>query len=329
MKTIAVLLTKKYRPLSIAAILDVFETVNSYYQEQEGQPYFDIRLVRTDDDIQHPNLHDGYEPVTLSSIDNSHLILIPAFTSTGDMATFVQDNHAFIPWICEQYETGSEIASFCTGAFLLAATGLLNGRKATTHVNAARMFAHYFPEVLLQEDKVVTDDNGIYTSGGATSTFHLLLYLLEKYCRKETAIRTAKVFAIDMDRELQSYFADFVPSRHHNDSLVQEAQQRMEQRFQEGCTVEELIHDLPASRRNFIRRFKIATGITPIEYLQRLRIEAAKKLLEGSDCSITEVMFQSGYNDAKAFRLLFSRLVGITPRSYREKYAGKKLLSLA
>ena len=139
---------------------------------------------------------------------------------------------------------------------------------------------------------------------------------------RKTAIHTAKVFAIDMDRAQQSYFANWSPSREHQDELVCEAQQRMEDRFRDRLTVEEVIRGLPVSRRNFIRRFKIATGVTPIEYLQRLRIEAAKRMLEQKQENITGVMIQAGYEDAKAFRQLFRKIVGLSPKEYREKYAG-------
>jgi transcriptional regulator GlxA family with amidase domain len=136
----------------------------------------------------------------------------------------------------------------------------------------------------------------------------------------DNAVRTAKFFAIDMDRDNQSYFSTFQPSHDHRDELVASAQQKIESNYSDACTIEEIIKDIPASRRNIVRRFKQVTGITPIEYLQHTRIAAAKKLLEQTDKQMTEVIFNSGYNDPKAFRKIFRKAVGMTPTEYREKF---------
>lgn len=315
---LALLLTHKHRLISIAAILDVFATVNNMQQE----PTFDIQLVVPDDEEQVllPN-YEHYTYVSLEKAAAANVVLIPAFVAE-DLKQALAANRAFVPWIREQYGNGAQIASFCTGAFLLGSTGLLNGKPATTHVMASAAFAGIFPEVQLQSDKVLTAAEGIYTSGGATSTFHLLLYLVEKYCGRPLAIQTAKVFAIDMDRYTQTYFSVFQPDKHHTDDLITEVQKRMETGYKEANTVEAFMEDIPASRRNFVRRFKLATGITPIEYLQKTRIEAAKRLLEQTGNSVLAVMLDCGYNDVKAFRKVFRKEVGLTPTEYRVKFSG-------
>lgn len=321
MKQLSVLVTQKYRPLSIAAILDVFQTVNNYYVETTGEPFFQVTLVTTDNEPQGLLFHEDHTILPMSQAPRADLILIPAFTS-GDLPAYLQQNVSFLPWLNEQYGAGTEIAAFCSGVLLLAASGLLNGKRATTHLAVANELIRAFPQIDVIPQAVVTDDAGVYTSGGATSTFHLLLHILEKYCHRQVAIKIAKIFAIDMDRDQQSYFGDWQPRREAQDELVAQAQQRMEERFRDGITVEEVIRDLPVSRRNFIRRFKMATGITPIEYLQRIRVEAAKKLLEQRQENITGVMMHAGYEDAKAFRQVFRKIVGLSPKEYREKYAG-------
>jgi len=236
------------------------------------------------------------------------------------MAQAINANYEYLPWLTQQYQSGAEIATFCTGAFLLAATGLLNGKIATTHVDACNGFALAFPAINLKADKTVTEDDRLYTSGGATSTFHLLLHLVQKYCGRDTAIHIAKFFAIDMDRDNQSYFSTFQPMRSHHDELVASAQQKIEANYNDAGTIEEIIKDIPASRRNIVRRFKQVIGITPIEYLQQIRIGAAKKLLEQTDKQMTEIIFDSGYNDPKAFRKIFRKSVGMTPSEYRDKF---------
>lgn len=321
MTNLALLLTYKHRLISTAVIIDVFDSVNSFYEATQQPRFFNMQLVIADDEISQVPLYGKYAPVAISAADTADVVLIPAFAA-GDIAAAVADNHAFIPWIRQQHNKGAEIASFCTGAFLLGATGLLNGKPATTHLNACASFAGHFPDVLLQPERVLTADAGIYTSGGATSTFHLLIYLIEKFCGREKAVQTAKLFAIDMDRGTQSYFNMFLPGRQHTDPLITEVQQRMENGYQHRGTVESFVEDIPASRRNFVRRFKLATGITPIEYLQKTRMEAARRLLEQTDNSILSVMLDCGYNDIKAFRKVFKKEVGLTPTEYRQKFAG-------
>lgn len=304
--------------MSVAAMLDVFEAVNTYYKESGESAFFDIIFVHSG---KAPALYGDY---TLRCTDDGtvyDLILIPSFKSLA-IAQSVQLNRAFIPWLQHQYRMGAAVASFCTGAFLLGSTGLLDNRPATTHINADQAFARAFPSVILKANAVVTEKDRIYTSGGATNSFHLMMRLIEKYCSRSMAVRTAKLFAIDMDRSQQSYFGTFSPTENHGDDLVKQVQQGIKQHFREVNTIEELITSIPSSRRNLVRRFKQATGITPIEYLQKTRVEAAKQLLVHSRQSIMEIMLESGYNDFKSFRLIFKKNVGMTPTAYRKKFNG-------
>lgn len=319
MKKIAILLSKNYKLLSVAAILDVFETVNKFHLASNKEAPFDIKILVSEDQLLKNEEAFGYKLNAISTTEVMDLILMPAFT-TDDMKQTLQENLVCIPHIIKQYNDGASLGTFCTGAFLLGASGLLNGKIATTHVDASNGFANAFPEVKLKADKTVTQDGRLYTSGGATSSFHLLLHLIQEFCGKEMAIKIAKVFAIDMDRDKQSYFSTFQPSRNHNDDLVAIAQDKIEANYHDTATIEELIKDIPSSRRNIVRRFKQITGITPIEYLQQTRIEAAKKLLERTAQQMTEVIFQSGYSDPKAFRKIFKKSVGMTPSQYREKF---------
>ncbi|KIO78783.1 AraC family transcriptional regulator [Pedobacter lusitanus] len=318
---LGLLLTNQYRLLSVAAILDVFETVNKLYL-QDGHPAaFQIDLFCSDNHLlSKPGTYFyGYQPLSIQSPSKQDLILIPSFINE-DIKHAIAENYAAVGWLNQQYQEGAELASFCTGAFLLGATGLLNGKIATTHVDACTEFAIAFPEVSLQADKTVTQDGRLYTSGGATSSFHLMLHLLQIHCGNLIAIKIAKLFAIDMDRHTQSYFNTFQISRKHNDDLVAMAQQKIETAYHNTGTIEEMIKDIPASRRNIVRRFKQVTGITLIEYLQQTRIEAAKKLLEQTVEQMTEVIYKSGYNDPKAFRKVFRKTVGMTPSEYRDKF---------
>lgn len=317
---IGVLVPQQYKLLSIAAILDVFETANKFYTKAGKPAVFNITLLTVKNENGH--FFNQYKSESIKLNTPFKLILIPSFNSE-DIQSSITINYSYIPWLVSQYNEGAEIATFCTGAFLLAATGLLDGKAATTHVDACSAFSAAFPRVQLKADKTITQDGRLFTSGGATSTFHLLLYLLQIHCGKDIAIKAAKMFAIDMDRHNQSYFSSFIPTRHHNDELVASAQENIENKYCDVATIEEMIKDIPSSRRNIVRRFKQVIGITPIEYLQQTRIEAAKKLLEQTAQQMTEIIYNSGYNDPKAFRKVFRKTVGMTPTQYRDKFQAR------
>lgn len=213
-----------------------------------------------------------------------------------------------------------EVASLCTGAFLLAETGLLNGKSCTTNWIAHNEFRERYPLVKLLSNKVVSDENGIYTSGGAYSFLNLLLYLVNKYCGKEVAIWCSKLFEIDFDRTNQGEFIMFSGQKEHGDESILLAQNLIEENVKSKINIGDLADKVFLSRRSFVRRFKKATANTPLEYIQRVKIESAKKRLESSTLSIGEVMNSVGYVDDKAFRNLFKKHTGLSPIDYRSKY---------
>lgn len=324
MISLGILLTRQHRLLSLAAILDVFSFANQLAVKQGKSPCFSISLIGLSDRY---NLTDQeFLFYKLANAPRHSVILIPAF-ATEELGKAIEINAEFIPWLCNQYRQGTEIASFCTGAFLLAATGLLHEKQATTHVQAAEALSKTFPTIRINAKEITTFDKGLYTSGGATNSFYLMFKIIEKYCGPALALSTAKYFAVDLDREQQIYFSTFQPVINHRDELVIDLQKKMENHYGEVQTIEKLLAEIPASRRNLVRRFKGATGITPIEYLQKTRIEAAKKLLEETGCSILDIMLQVGYNDLKTFRQLFKKSTGLTPTGYRAKFVSKLILA--
>jgi transcriptional regulator GlxA family with amidase domain len=225
-----------------------------------------------------------------------------------------------IDWIEKQYKQGAEVASICSGAFLLASSGLLDGKNCSTHWSVADNFRIMFPDINLQTDRLITDENGIYTNGGAFSFLNLVIYLIEKYYDRQTAIYCSKVFQIEIDRQSQSAFTIFTGQKQHGDEVVQKAQAYIESNLDEKISVENLSARFAVGRRNFDRRFIKATGNTPLEYSQRVKIESAKKALETSRKTINEVMYEVGYSDVKAFREVFRKITGISPLVYRNKY---------
>ena len=306
----------------LAAIDDprhVFSQVNSFAKAAGKLPVFDIKLVGLSNEVR---LHDGafsvHSDLILNEVEKTDLIFVPAFY--GETEKFLETNKNFIPWIIEQNERGAEVVSLCVGAFMLAKTGLLDGKKCSTHWQAADEFREMFPAVDLQTDKIITEEDGIYTSGGATSYFNLLIYLVEKFTSRETAILTAKVFAIDLERDNQTHFTIFKGQNNHTDGEIKKAQNFIETNFQTRITTDELADKFAISRRSFERRFKKATNNTVNEYVQRVKIEAAKKIFETTRKNITETMFDVGYSDTKTFRGIFKKITGMTPIDYRNKY---------
>lgn len=280
---------------------------------------FTVQLVGlTKDDQVYEKLFTVRPDVDIKKLNKTDLIIIPAVN--GEMEKVIEINKDFFPWINKMHANGAEVASLCIGAFLLASTGLLKGKKCATHWLGTNDFRRMFPDVDLVSDKIITDENGIYSSGGATSFWNLLLYIIEKYVDRNMAITMAKYFEIEIDRYNQSSFIIFQGQKDHEDEPVKQAQQYIEKNYHEKITVEQLTTMLALSRRNFERRFKKATSNTVVEYMQRVKIEAAKKGIETGKKNVNELMYDVGYSDTKAFRTVFKRTTGLSPIQYRNKY---------
>lgn len=306
----------------IEAIADpryVFNAVNQFMQSTGKPPLFKVEVVGAKNEIRLENsLFSVHADKLLHEVEQTDIIFIPALS--GDMTRAIELNRDLIPWIRDHYSKNTEVASLCVGAFLLASTGLLNGRKCSTHWGFANEFRSMFPEVELVDGSIITETNGLYSSGGANSYWNLLLYLVEKYTDRDTAILASKYFAIDIDRESQSAFMMFQGQKEHDDPEIKKAQEYIEANYQNRITVDELAGLFAIGRRSFERRFKKATSNTVIEYTQRIKIEAAKRSFESSRKNINEVMFDVGYTDTKAFRDVFKKITGLTPIEYRNKY---------
>jgi transcriptional regulator GlxA family with amidase domain len=305
---------------SIEGPRQLLEQVNHFCRSKGEEPMFNVQLVGLTKEIPlSGGLFTAHSDKLISDLKKTDLVIIPAID--GDMKKALDSNKDFIPWITHQYKNGAEVASLCIGAFLLASTGLVNGRKLATHWMAANDFRSMFPEVNLMAEKIITDERGIYSSGGAYSYLNLILYLIEKFAGRDVAILCAKVFAIEIDRSSQSPFIMFSGQKGHEDIQIKEAQEFIENNYQGKITVDQLASMFALGRRNLERRFKKATSNTVVEYIQRVKIEAAKMSLESSRENVNEVMYKVGYTDTKAFRTTFKKITGLSPIEYRNKYA--------
>lgn len=307
---------------SVACIVGSYEILsraNAYWKGLGNRELYTIQIVGISERAEFEEGLFMVKPhTTIANVKKTNLIIIPSLVRDYEKA--VGGNKLMIDWITQQYKEGAEVATMCTGAFMLAATGLLDGRNCSTHWSSENTFKTLYPDVNLQTNKLITDENGIYTNGGAYSFLNLLIYLVEKYYNRETAIYCAKIFQIEIDRQHQSIFSIFSGQKLHDDEEVRKAQEYIENKLDEKISIEDLSAKLAVGRRNFDRRFIKATGNTPLEYTQRVKIESAKKSFETTRKTINEVMYDVGYSDIKAFREVFRKITGMSPLEYRSRY---------
>jgi transcriptional regulator GlxA family with amidase domain len=321
-KKVSILVLEGCTPMSPIAAMEVLNKAGAIHQQlaKTSKPFFETELVGVKNrkvkssDQLNIDCH-----ITLDQLIRTDILLIPAMEFDFDKK--LQQNKMAIAHLQRLFKKGTELGSMCTGTFLLAATGLLKHKSATTHWYAASAFKAMFPDVKLEDDKIIVDENGIYSSGGAASSLSLCLYLTEKYCGRATANMAARMLQMDNDRPTQTRFSIFIPQTQHKDEAISRAQQVIEQDQEEKFTVEGLAGIVHLSKRSFIRRFKAATGNTPIEYIQRMSVEKAKRQLENGSNSIEQIIYSIGYRDIKSFRNIFIRYTDLTPKEYRDRYS--------
>lgn len=320
MKHISILVPENAVVQAIADPEYCFNTVNRMLMDVGKPALFKVELVGYRSEVLMSNNRFAVRPdKEMKAVTHTDLIIIPALY--GDMEYNIQTNWDFIPWIQQHYAKGAAVASLCVGAFLLASTGLLDGHQCSTHWGFTDAFRRMFPAVSVQDGSIVTEENNIYSSGGATSYWNLLLYLVEKYTDRETAVLISKYFAIDIGRQSQSAFAMFKGQKQHEDEAVKVAQEYIEQNMDDKLTVDLLADKVAVGRRTFERRFKQATNNSVLTYIQRVKMEAAKRQLENSRKNINEIMFEVGYTDTKAFRTTFKKITGLTPAEYKGRFS--------
>ena len=319
MKEVSIIIPRNGLLAAIGDSRHMFTMVNEFLRQNGKPAAFNINLVALTKEVKlNGGLYSITADFTIQEMERTDLIIIPSMS--GDMVTAMVLNLDYNKWLVEQYKIGAEIASLCVGAFLLASSGLLKGKSCATHWQYNYEFMRFFPDVKLVDDKIITDQNGLYSSGGSNSYWNLLLYLVEKYTDRETAIMASKYFALDIGRNSQSVFTIFRGQKDHEDEEIKRAQEYIEQYYAEKLTVDQIADKFMIVRRTFERRFKKATSNTVVEYIQRVKIEAAKKQLETGRKTVNEVMYEVGYTDSNAFRKVFKEISGMSPLEYRRKY---------
>jgi transcriptional regulator GlxA family with amidase domain len=321
MKRVALLVPEDANIAPLENARHGLRAANAYLEQSGGAPCFALQLVAATPCVQ---LDGGRVQLqvdaTLDTVGKVDLCVVPPPLREDGSVLMSPGNQRLIEWVAAHYQAGGEVASLCMGAAMLAAAGVLDGRRAVVHWAVQQAYAQRFPQVDWASDGIVHYESGIYTSGGAFSAAHLILHLIEQHAGREAAIWCAKYFQLDWSRRSQQPFAIFTGHKAHADDVVRAVQEYLEAHYAERLSIPALADRFILGRRTLERRFRQATGHSIVEYLQRIRVEAAKRALENSRKSVSEVMYDVGYNDTKAFRDTFARYSGMTPLSYRERY---------
>jgi len=319
---VTVVLLERALPSTSVAPIEIFSNAGILWQMIHGQPMvprFRVRTVSLDGRATKHTVPVRLQPEgTLASVKKTDLIVVP--TAEFDLDASNRANAVLIPWLRRQYTRGASIAGICTGVSLLAEAGLLEGRPATTHWAMVREFRRRYPTVDWQPDRFITESDRIFCGGGVYSAIDLSLYLVERYCGHELAVETAKALLLETPRIWQSGYGAAPPRSAHDDDPVRRAQDWLFRNFKQPVSLDDLAARVGMSPRNFARRFSAATGETPLNYLHRLRIDAARHLLETRGKSVAEVSQQVGYEDLGFFRRLFRRHTGASPQAYRARF---------
>jgi transcriptional regulator GlxA family with amidase domain len=313
---ITLLLADRCSAASATLALEMLSAANLF---AEGKQPFEVVVVSLDGQVV--NAWGGQclqVDCSMAQVGHTDLVLIPGFLFTLKEA--LPAFPAYGAWLRKQHAQGAVVASMCTAAFMLAENGLLDGLRATTHWAFAELFARRYPGVTLQETQILCEENRVITSGGASAAMDLLLHLIRRFGTPELAHTCSKYLLIDNVRSEQSIYVMWSSPKNHGDGDILRVQHWLEQHFAQAVVIDDLARRFGFGVRNFKRRFKEATGYTPIAYLQTLRLERAKLLLETTRMTLDSITYAVGYEDSNSFRRLFEQRVGVLPVAYRKKF---------
>ncbi len=323
MKKVTILAPYNTLATTIFGPMDIFNQAGRLWNrlaQTPATPFFEVTVASADGQpIRSVNNIHIQPHCGIEDIEQTDLIIISSATYILDI---LDKTPGLVPWLLDHYNRGAHIASICTGVFLLAETGLLDGKTATLHWGFADMFRKRYPQVQLRHDRIFIDHGRLSCSAGVSAGMDLSLYLVERFCGRQTAVESAKTMVLDMGRETQSPYERLSFPKDHGDRLVVKAQEWIEQHQAEPIDYELLASRLRMSRRSLERRFKQAVGVTPLGYLQNLRVETAKRLLEEGTRTFSEITYHVGYEDIPFFRKLFIRITGLRPNEYSRRFSG-------
>jgi transcriptional regulator GlxA family with amidase domain len=318
-----ILLNDNYASTALGPI-EVFHSAGQLWNVLRGdepETFFRVTVASMDGGSVTSPYGVGLSPqVSIHDVQTADIIVVPA--SGLNLDAQFRRHRDLMPWLSDWHSNGAYIASICSGAAYLAEAGLLDGRDATTHWAVAETYERRYPNVNWRPEMFITEDQRVLCSGGVYASIDLSLYLVEKFCGHEVALRCAKTLLVSMPRKHQSGYAFLPLSRPHSDDKIKAIEAYIDEHFARDLTIEMLADQVNMTPRTFLRRFKLATGRNPGEYVQSLRIAVAKEMLESDEQSVEAVSRAVGYDDSAFFRSLFKRHTGITPGEYRTRFAG-------
>jgi transcriptional regulator GlxA family with amidase domain len=320
---IAILAFENVTPSILFGTMDILSLASANWKafNKKGRDtLFDITIVSSDGK---PVLSFNKFPIAVQKSTKAKqfydLVFIPGFL--GDVEATLNHEKTNIAWLKKQYEAGARLAAVCNGNFLLAETNLLSGKRATTHWSLVEEFRKKYPKALLQPEKILIDEGSIISAAGVTAYNNLALYIVKSYGSPELASFCAKVFLVDSGRRIQTPYQTYSHPKNHGDDTVVKTQEWLENNFMEPVSLDSLTKFSSLGGRTLSRRFKKATGDTPLVYLQKLRIENAKLFLESTNDTFNEITWKVGYNDVSSFQKLFKSETGLSPKEYRYKFS--------
>lgn len=304
----------------IAGVLDILSFANSQHRSKNENDLFEIEIVtETGEAVNGFSKFPIRAQRSIRTKLQYDLIYVPGFV--GDLEELLLKQKKLINWLTRQYKEGIILTAACNGNFLLAEAGVLNGKRATTHWSLIDVFRKRYREITLEPEKIIIDNGSILSAAGVTAYFNLALFLVERYGSKELALTSAKVFLVDSGRKIQTPYQMYQVSKNHGDEEIVSLQDWLEANFNENITLGRMMEVCNLGKKTLVRRFKKVTGETPLTYLQKLRIENAKRLLESKRVSFNEITWKVGYNDVSSFHKVFKLETGLTPIEYRSKFS--------
>jgi transcriptional regulator GlxA family with amidase domain len=302
----------------ILGMMDILALANTQVQNNKKR-LFEVSVISRDGNIVRS--FNGYPIQCSSSIRSKQIydiIYVPGFLA--DSMEVLSREQAIIKWLKAQYDRGVKMTAACNGNLLIAEAGILKNKYATTHWSLKAFFENRYPDVHLQPEKILVDEGVVVSAAGVTAYMNLALHLIAKHGSGEIASYCSKVFLIDSGRRIQTPYILFSTPRNHGDKEILKVQDWIEGNYTNTLTVDSIMERSALGRRTLMRRFKKAIGDTPIEYLQRIRIENAKRFLETTNKTFSEITWEVGYNDISSFQRLFKHHTRLTPKEYRNKF---------
>lgn len=314
--TIGILLYSGARLAAVHGLTDLFETANRLSTEYGGQYPAQVQICHW----SVPAETGQPECVFRSSSSQSSKPDCLIFPPTLEINPRKETTDGLLRWAKTLRASGTLLCSVCGGAFILARTGLLNGRAATTHWSYSDIFATSFPEIRVNTDELIIDLGDIVTAGGVMAWLDLGLRLVDRYLGPVVMMKAAQFFLADPAGRQQRFYANFAPSLHHGDAAVLKVQLWLQTMPSESINIETMADKAMLGQRTFLRRFQKTTGLTPTEYVRHLKVQKARELLEFTRLSMKEISWKVGYEDTGAFRKTFQKLLGLSPADYRCRF---------